>query len=282
MEAYDRDFDSTGSSSTRSFRNVLTLFFLLFLLISWLTAENGDAAEYASGASGSTWEEPGEARADFLFGQPKGYFGFRVGMFFPRAGSDLFDMVTRELTLGKSDFRSWDLAIDAGFNLFERIDLVFRFDFSEASKSSEFRDYVDEQGLAITQTTDFFQTSITAGIRYLFAPRGRGVGKYAWLPNRFVPFVEAGGGALLYRFEQDGDFVDSTTLEIFPAHMESSDWAPVGYLGGGVDIHLYRSLYATLDLRYSWSERSLSGSFSGFDPIDLSGFRATTGISCHY
>jgi len=281
MEAYTRNLHSTGSFSTRSIRKLPILVLLLFL-VSGLAAGSGAAAESDIGTPGNAGEEPAEAKADFLFGQPKSHFGFRIGMFVPQADSDLFDMVTRELTLEKSDFRGWDLAFDAGFNLSEKFDLVFSVDFTDSSKSSEFRGFVDEQGMPITQTTNFFETSITTGIRYLFASRGQGVGQYAWMPNRVVPYVEAGAGALLYRFKQSGDFVDTSTLEIFSTYLESSDWTPTGYLGGGMNIHLYSSFYATLDLRYSWAEQDLSGSFSGFDPIDLSGFRATTGISCHY
>jgi hypothetical protein len=198
------------------------------------------------------------------------------------AGSDLFDMVTRELTLEKRDFRAWDVGFDLGFNLFERFDLVFRLDHSDSSTTSEFRDYIDDQGLPITQKTGFTQTSMTLGIKYLFAPRGRGVGHLAWIPNRFVPFIEAGAGGMDYSFDQSGDFVDYTTLEIFRAYLESSGFAPVVYLGGGLDIHLYRSSYINMDLRYSWAKHDLSGDFSGFDPIDLSGLRTTVGVSIFY
>jgi hypothetical protein len=205
-----------------------------------------------------------------------------VGYLFPQANSDVFDMVVRELTLEKSDFQTWSLGVEGGFNLFEKVDIVFTFDYSNRSNTSEFRDFVDEQGLPIIQATGFKQSSLTAGIQYLFIPRGRGIGQYAWLPNRIVPFVEAGVGGLWYRFKQEGDFVDSTTLEIFPAFLQSSGWAPTVYVGGGTDIHLFKSVYLTLDIRYSWSEHDMSRSYTGFEPIDLSSFRTTAGLNWHY
>jgi hypothetical protein len=257
------------------------IFFLLFLLAGWVTGSEA-AAESVFGAPTDIRDEVDEPKADFLFKKPTRFFGIRLGMFFPRADSGVFDMVTRELTLEKSDFHSWDVGVGCGANIFEKVDLVFSFDFSDRKKTSEFRDYVDEQGLPITQTTGLLQTSITAGIRYLFVPRGRGIGQYAWLPNRFIPFVDAGVGLQWYRFKQSGDFVDNTTLEIFPAYLSSSGWAPTVYLGGGTDIHISKSTYLTLDLRYSWAEHDMSRSFAGFDPIDLSGLRATAGVSWHY
>ena len=191
-------------------------------------------------------------------------------------------MITSELTLEKSDFRAWDLGLDFGFHLHERIDLIFRYDYSQESANSEFRDYVDEQNLPITQSTDFSQSSITAGIKYSLKQRGRQLGEYAWIPSRIVPFVECGIGELYYSFKQKGDFVDYETLEIFPATLESSGWTEVGYLGGGADIYLLRNAYLTLDLRYSWASKGLGRDFSGFDKIDLSGLRVTTGIRWHF
>lgn len=280
MKANAINLQHTENTSVRCDQMVPILVFLFLFLISGLVAEGRAAAQPTSGGPGNLQAE--QAKADFLFKEPSHYVGFRLGQIFPMADSDLFDMVTRELTLKKSDFRTWNLGIDLGFNLFERFDLIFSLDHSDSSNTSEFRDYVDEQGLPITQKTGFTQTSITVGIKYLFAPRGRGVGHLAWMPNRFVPFAEAGAGGLKYRFDQSGDFVDYTTMEIFRAYLRSSGWAPALYLGGGVDVHLYRSSYITMNLKYLWAEQDLSGDFSGFEPIDLSGFRATAGISLYY
>jgi hypothetical protein len=225
---------------------------------------------------------PAEKKSDFLLGKPKGFLWLHTGLFFPRADSDLFDMITSELTLEKNDFRAWDFGLDFGFHLYDRIDLVFHYDYLDRSADSEFRDYVDEQNLPITQKTSFSQSSITAGIKYSFRQRGRQLSEYAWLPSRIVPFAECGIGTLNYSFKQNGDFVDYTTLEIFPATLKSSDWAAVGYLGGGTDIYLLRNTYLTVDLRYSWASHELDRDFTGFDDIDLSGLRVTAGVYWYF
>jgi hypothetical protein len=253
------------------------VFLLLFLHAGLFTAGEA-AAEQALKPTANTQDETGETKADFLFERPGRFIGFRIGRFFPRADSDLFDMVTRELTLEKSDFRAWDFGFDGGISLNERVDLVFSLDTSKRTKNSEFRYYIDEQGLPITQTTIYSQTPLTAGIRFLLIPRGRQVGQYAWLPSRIVPYVAGGGGFIWYRFKQDGDFVDVTSLEIFSANLESTGSVPTVYLAGGADIHLLNSAYLTLDLRYSWANHELEGDFVGFDPIDLSGLRLTAGV----
>jgi hypothetical protein len=227
-------------------------------------------------------ERQGETKDDFLFQKPDKYLGLRIGAFYPDTDSGIFDMITDELTLEKGDFDTWDFGVDLGFSLHDRFDLVLSLDTSERTKSSEFREYVDDRGLPITQSTKFSQTPITAGIRYLFVPRGRQVGQYAWLPSRFVPYLSGGAGILHYKFEQAGDFIDYSTMEIFPAVLRSSDTVWVKYLGCGADYNIVKSLYLTLDFRYSWADDNLGRDFTGFDPIDLGGIRLTTGIQYHF
>ena len=130
------------------------------------------SAQSAFGQQENTASENAERKSDFLLGEPKGFFGLHTGMFFPRADSDLFDMITRELTLEKNDFQAWDFGLDFGFHLHKKIDLVFQYDYSKETADSEFRDYVDEQSLPITQTTSLSQSSITVGVKYLLKEPG--------------------------------------------------------------------------------------------------------------
>jgi hypothetical protein len=221
---------------------------------------------------------------DFLFSEPKGFLGFRIGKFFPRADSDLFDEITDTYTLEKNDFRAWDFGFDGGVNLHERVDLVISLDFTNRTKASEYRDWVDSDDLPIVQKTNYAQAPLTAGLKFLLVPRGRKVGQYAWLPNRIVPYIGAGAGIQWYRFKQSGDFIDfsSEDLDIYPDEVRSSGWTPVGYVGGGFDINIYKQTYVTLDLKYSWAKPELDLSFVGYDPLDLSGIRASAGFQWHF
>ena len=252
--------------------------FLLLFLQSGLVIGNDATAESTSALMRNTESADTEKKEDFLLGQPKEFLGLHTGMFFPQADSGVFDMITSELTLEKSDFRAWDFGADLGYNLHEKVDLVFHFDTSKSSADSEFKDFVDQQGLPITQKTSFLETSFTAGIKYSLRSPGRRLGEYAWLPTRVVPFIEAGAGFLYYHFNQKGNFVDNATSEIFYAILKSSDWTEVVYLGGGTDIYLKWRTYLTLDLRYSWASVGLDKDFIGFDDINLSGLRVIVGI----
>jgi hypothetical protein len=88
-----------------------------------------------------------------------------------------------------------------------------------------------------------------------------------------------GGGALWYQFEQNGDFVDFVDLSVFPDYFSSRGWTPSVYVFGGTNLHLYRILFLTFEGRYMWADAKLSSDFVDFDPIDLSGFRVSTGVS---
>ena len=160
--------------------------------------------------------------------------------------------------------------------------LIFSLDYQRRTKDSMFREFVDENDLPITQSTRLEQLPLTGGIKFLLLPRGRSVGRFAWLPSRAVPYIGAGAGVLWYRFEQEGDFVDESSLEIFPARLSSSGWAPTAYAGGGVDIHVLGSAFLTLDLRYSWAKPELDRDFVGFAPMNLSGLRTTAGLQWHF
>jgi hypothetical protein len=221
-------------------------------------------------------------KADFSFNAPTGFLGFRIGRFFPQADSDLFDMITSDLTLEKGDFRAWDFGADGGVDLHERVELIFSFDYTRRTKASEFRDYVDENDLPITQTTRIEQIPLTGGVKLLLIPRGRRVGQYAWLPSAVVPYVGGGAGVLWYRLEQEGDFVDESTYEIFSAHLISSGWTPTVYAGGGADIRVFKSTFLTLDLRYVWAKPELDRDFISFDALDLSGLRVSAGLQFHF
>jgi hypothetical protein len=217
--------------------------------------------------------------ADFLFGRPKTSVSVHGGWNIASAGSDLFDFVTEQLTVDKGDFSSPGIGGDVGFAITPRIDVAGGFFFAKASQASEYRDFVDNDLLPITQSTSLRTMQLTGSVRYALRPRGRDVSRFAWVPNRLVPYVGAGGGVIYYEFRQSGDFVDFQDLSVFTDVFRSNGWAPSGHVFGGVDVQLYRGLYASIEGRYTKASATLGSDFIDFDPIDLSGFRMAGGIN---
>lgn len=236
---------------------------------------------------GLTWPSPAAAQAptvptpspDFLFGRPDGSIAVRGSWVFSRAASDWYDFVGDQLTIGGGAFNAPAVGFEVGFAITPRLDVLGAIDFGKASTSSEYRDFVDENRLPITQKTELWGTNIGASLRYSLTPRGREVGTLAWVPRSVVPYVGAGGGFYYYRLRQSGDFVDFVDLSIFNDVFQSSGWTPSAHVFGGADIKLHNRLYLSAEVRYLWAAGDLDAQWIDFAPLDLAGLRISSGIN---
>jgi opacity protein-like surface antigen len=218
--------------------------------------------------------------ADFMLGRPRVTVGLSGNWVKASAGSDLFDFVTDQLTIDRSDFNRPGFGIDLSINVAPRLDVTMGFEGSQMAKTSEYRDFVDNKLLPIEQTTSLKEQAFSAGVKFALLPAGRRVSRFAWIPNRFTPYVGAGGGMLRYDFEQFGDFVDFEDNHVFNSRFRSAGWTPSAYAAGGTDVHLFHRVFMSLEGRYTWSSATLDRDFVDFDPIDLKGFRFGAGF--HY
>lgn len=230
----------------------------------------------AAPAEGS---ETGQGPAGFRFSSPRSSFSLRGGFTFNRASSDIYDFFIDELTIERSDFNAPTFAADFGWNLNERVDLVLGIEYGRASVRSENRDYVDQDDIPIVQDTRLTQVPLTLSVRFYLTPRGRSVSQYAWVPSTAAIYVGGGGGATWYRLEQFGEFVDFRDLVIFEDNFVSDGWTIAGHAFAGVDLKLTSSIGLILEGRYQFASHDMTGSFLGFEPIDLNGLRLMAGIS---
>ena len=215
----------------------------------------------------------------YLFHAPEARFTIRGGYAIATAGSDIFEFAVKELTLKKSDFNGLSIGADLAIPLSPRWDVGLDVGYSRASRGSSFRNYIDNKNAEIEQTTTFERVPVTLNARYYLTPTGRSVGKLAWIPTHIVPWIGAGGGFMYYRFAQRGDFVDFTTLDVFPADFSSDNWTGAIQGLGGFDISLTPMLAITTEARYIWARGNLQRDFNGFNKIDLSGATATVGLT---
>jgi hypothetical protein len=215
---------------------------------------------------------------DFLFGKPKGAVAFRSGWFFARAGSDLYTFVQNQLTVDRKDFNAPALIFEVDVPVRGQLSAVAGFEFNGSSTNSEYRNFVDNNRLPITQTTELRELNLSYGVKFALTPPGREISPHAWIPSAVTPYVGAAGGAMWYKFHQEGDFVDFADFSVFPKTYDSRGWAPSAHAFAGVDIKLLRRLYLNAEARYLWSRATLDRAFTGFDPIDLTGTKVTGGI----
>jgi opacity protein-like surface antigen len=218
----------------------------------------------------------------FFFKQPGATLTLHGGLAFADAASDLFAFTTRELTLGRGDFNGPALGLDLGIRLHSRVDLVLSGAYAGTKATSEFRDWVDLDDLPIEQTTSFRRVPLTASLKAYLTPRGRSIGRFAWIPALWAPYIGAGGGAVWYRFKQRGDFVDFNTLDIFYDHISSAGWTGTVHALAGIDFSLSPRWAITTEGRYARASADLGRAFENFEPIDLSGFSTTFGIQLRF
>lgn len=214
----------------------------------------------------------------FMFGAPSGTLTLRAGYAQPNAGSDVYSFSHQHLTLGRGDFAGGSFSADLGFFVAERLAVQASAGFSTRSAPSHFRDWVDDDGLEIEQTTSLRRFPLMIGLRYYLMPPGRSLGQLAWVPARLTPYVAAGVGGMWYMFRQSGDFVDYQTLDVFPSTLESTSWAGAGYGAAGVEYAMSPRVGLVGEARYDRAHATMGADFSKFDRIDLSGLSATFGL----
>ena len=133
---------------------------------------------------------------DFLFGSPNGMIGVRSGWVFASANSDLFTFVQEHLTVDRKDFNAPAIGVDVEFAVAPRVGVIGGFDYARTSKDSEYRDFVDNQRLPITQTTQLSELNLSGSVKFAVTPRGREISNRAWIPAAVTPYVGAGGGVI--------------------------------------------------------------------------------------
>ena len=214
----------------------------------------------------------------FLFAEPPGGISLRGGFAQSKAAGDIFQLATNQLTLTRRDFDGITADVDLAIRLSSRTDLLLSSSYSGANAPSEFREWLDENDLPITQVTAFKRVPVTVGLRTYLLSRGRSVSRFAWIPATYAPYVGVGAGAMWYQFKQTGDFVDFADSTIFSDALQSSGWTPTGNLFAGVDYNLSPQLALTAQGKYSWARGTTGDDFQGFGKIDLSGFALTLGL----
>ena len=184
-------------------------------------------------AAGSAAAAQGSGKG-FLFGPPAGSFSLRGGYALANAGSGVFDDAISQLTLDKRDFSSLTYGGDISYSPTPRTDIVFDVAVSSVKQPSEVRAFYEGDDDPIVQSTKFRRVPLTVGLRYYLADRGRAVSQFAYIPSAFAPYIGVAGGAMNYKFEQSGDFVDFSSIDpvtgeadIFTAEIEDSGWTPM-------------------------------------------------------
>ena len=226
---------------------------------------------------------PLAAQDGYFFGAPHVSLTLRAGAAGPAANGILFQTITEQLTLDRSDFVTGTFGAEVAVRALPRVDVFLNVATSHSSDRSEFRDFVETNDEPIRQTTELTRTPLTGGLKLHLLPRGRSISRYAFVPNRFSPYVGGGAGVMWWELKQDGDFVDFETMDIFTDHLEESGTAFTANAFAGGDIWVAPRIGINVEGRYNWADSNLvSYAYSDFEKIDLKGWQLTAGITFRY
>jgi outer membrane protein W len=197
------------------------------------------------------------------------------------ATSDVFDFTRDQLTVRWRDFDAPYLGGEIAFRASERWDVALGVGLSQSSIDSELWAWVDLDDNPIEQVTELRIVPVTLSAKYYLNDRGRTVGRFAWVPNTFAPYVGAGVGFASYRFAQVGDFVDEATLDIFYDSYVSDGWAPLVRGVAGLSVSVGKQFELSGEARYALSSADMGADFAGYR-LGLNGFQAVFGIAVRF
>lgn len=216
----------------------------------------------------------------YLFGEPTGSLTLRGGFSQARANSDLFQEFTDNLTLKKSDFSGFSAGIEAAVRAGGHVDISADLGFMRTRSPSSYRHFVDNNNREIEQVTTLARVPLAVNAKLYLLPRGRSIGRFAWIPSGIVPWVGAGVGTMWYDLKQEGDFVDLSTSNVRNDAFDSSAWTPMAQWMLGVDFTLTPRMALTADARRLLVRSpTLGRDFIGYGPLDLSGGMLSLGLT---
>lgn len=223
----------------------------------------------------------------YLFRPPVLTLFVNGGIARPSASSDLFTDAAERLTIEPGDFLGGAVSAGLSVNVGARVAVGATVGYTGRTVRSEYIDWLEyigdaDEGLPIEQSTLFARVPVLARLKLYVTPRGREIGNFAWVPATFAPYVGAGAGWIHYRYEQAGDFVDfggGDSPPIYTSSIEATGWASATQLFAGLDYNLHTRLMLTGEAGYVRASADLPTWFEDFEPIDLSGFAATIGLS---
>ena len=219
------------------------------------------------------------AGQDFLFGAPRGSVSIRVGRLFARTEGGVFERTFANLSAEPDDFDGIALGADLALRMADRVDAVVGVGLARSRVDSEFSGFTYEDGQPIRQTTRFRQIPLTLGARLYLTPRGREISRFAWIPARTALYVGGGAGLIHHAYEQEGEFVDEESLDIFADELRSSGWTSVVYLGAGAELRVTTRAALLADVRYTRGSARAAGDFAEWEDIGLGGLAASVGVA---
>jgi hypothetical protein len=223
---------------------------------------------------------PAAAQSGFLFSRPLSTVSLLGGWAVPGEGGDLLEFTREELTVEEGDFAAPLVLAELAMRATERFDVAIGLEYASQAVDSEMRGWVTVDDRPIPQTSRFTRTRLLGTVRGYLLPRGEQISRFAWIPNRWSPYLGVGGGITWYRFVQDGDFVDYQTLDIFADEFEAQGHGWTAHGVAGAQLSVSTRVLLRGEYRYILGDAGVEGEdFIGFEDVDLSGSSFLLGVA---
>jgi len=198
----------------------------------------------------------------------------RLGAFFPRAQSNLFDDTSELFTVEDEDWRGLSGGAEYSFGLAEHVEMALSIDGYSRERDTVYRDFVRENGSEIAQTLRL--TIVPVGVSLRLLPTSR--------RQALTPYVTVGGDVFFYRYEEIGDFIDffSDDLDISADSFESDGAIFGGHAAAGLRVPVGDDFAITGEVRYQFAPRKRMGDDFRNNEIDVSGVSATLGFRLRF
>lgn len=243
-----------------------------------------------------------------MLGFSDGAFSFRLGYYWPRAKSDLWNIEFQNMTFDKRDFETVTFGLSYEYFMTREVSLVFAADFYSRERFGIYRDWVGYNIDGFDYAFPFkyydgdfdishsFRTSIVplqASIKLM--PFGRRAA--------IIPYIGGGVSFFLWSVDLHGDMVDFTDqyvyadpdlgdvdiYGVYPTDARQETKLTVGFHAfAGITIPIARRVAIEAEFKYFYGKGGFSASdsdrgdftgFAGFQSFDLGGYQASVGIN---
>jgi len=213
-----------------------------------------------------------------------GNLTLRGGAFFPRAESSIFyddselyssvgggDVVPPGID--KSDWVGFTGGIAYFSKIAPNLELGVSLDGYGRHVDTSYRKYTRPDGSEIQQTLRL--RTIPIGVALRLVPTSR--------RSKISPYLEFGGDAISYKYEEFGDFIDffDDSLPVVTDSFVSEGWGFGFHVAGGLKIPINPDFSIVGEGRYQHADSQMDDDFSNHR-IDLSGWSATIGFNVRF
>lgn len=222
---------------------------------------------------------------------------FKLGYFFPRASSDLWDLEFEQMTFQKGDFQNSVFCFTYEYFLSNQISLALSLDGYSEKKAGSYIGYVSDIVEGENYAFDYGEGSI---IRHVFTVsitplqasiKLTPVGRRASV----IPFLGGGVGAYIWTVRMQGDTIDFadpqefydidldevvTGYPVYPTDIRVESKFSIGFHGFvGVMVPIANRVSVEGEFKFNFASGNLDPAFQGFENFDLSGYQLTIGIN---